>query len=75
MESDYIQGFIEPTELKNSLYQLLVDVAEPIRFENLEKILMMYREHFQKEKKGFWAGFLKFFRGGKQQTASLADPN
>jgi len=64
VESDYLSGLVEPTELKASLYQCLTDVAEPIR------------EHFQKEKKSWWS-FFKFFSGGKTQTAALdqANPN
>jgi len=61
VENDYISGFLEPSELKASLYQCLTDVVEPIR------------EHFQKEKKSWWS-FLKFFSSGKTHTSSLAAP-
>jgi len=61
VESDYVAGMITPDELRNSLYQLLVDVSEPIR------------DHFQKEKKSFWS-FLKFWNSGKSTTSGLGSP-
>jgi len=61
VEQDYVSGLLEPTELKQSLYQLLTDVAEPIR------------EHFQ-EKKSAWASFFSFFSRGKTQTAAFSGP-
>lgn len=62
VESDFISGLIEPSDLKNAVYQCLTDQVDPIR------------EHFQQKKGGFFS-FFKFFRGGKQQTASLTAPN
>lgn len=62
VEADYIAGTIEPSDLRNSVYQCLSDQVDPIR------------EHFQQKKGGFFS-FFKFFRSGKQQTASLPAPN
>ncbi len=62
VEADYIAGTIEPSDLKNSVYQCLSDQVNPIR------------EHFQQKKGGFFS-FFKFFRFGTQQTASLPAPH
>lgn len=63
VEQDFASGMLDPSELKQSLYELLTGISEPIR------------EHFHGSKnKKNWFGFLKFFTGGKQQTASLHSP-
>eukprot|EP00026_Physarum_polycephalum_P002483 Phypoly_transcript_02490.p1 GENE.Phypoly_transcript_02490~~Phypoly_transcript_02490.p1 ORF type:complete len:810 (+),score=170.22 Phypoly_transcript_02490:150-2579(+) len=63
VEQEYASGLLDPNELKQALYELLTGISEPIR------------EHFHSQKgKKNWFGFLKFFTGGKQQTASLNSP-
>eukprot|EP01114_Cavostelium_apophysatum_P015638 TRINITY_DN4304_c0_g1_i2.p1 TRINITY_DN4304_c0_g1~~TRINITY_DN4304_c0_g1_i2.p1 ORF type:complete len:821 (-),score=179.67 TRINITY_DN4304_c0_g1_i2:123-2585(-) len=62
VENEFASGEIDPSELKSSLYEVLTSVVEPIR------------EHFHKEKKHWWNGFVKFFSSGKTQTASLSEP-
>ena len=67
LEGDYVAGQITPNDLKASLYQVLTDIALPVR----EHVVI------KKESKssfGFLSGFLRFFRGGKQVTAGVPGP-
>uniref|UniRef100_A0A7S4KA64 Myosin motor domain-containing protein n=1 Tax=Paramoeba aestuarina TaxID=180227 RepID=A0A7S4KA64_9EUKA len=67
LESDYAAGTIHPNDLKASLYQVLTDIAMPVR----EHVVMKK----QKSSSGFLSGFFKFFSKGKQPTASMPAPN